>query len=1258
MPTIVETSTLQALFFPEICPSINFRCKLRPVFWPVLPEIYINIPDMKKQFLLFALACSILTSAVAQNGKNYFKAIAQDQVSVAETTQRDAFPSKFDTYQLDFTAVKSVLATAPKEFTAAARSSKCVVSIPMANGAQEEFAITEIAMLDEAGTIEFPDIHTYSGISKVDPRRVVRLSTTARGFRAMVMQPDYSVSFVEPYAWGQTEFYIAYNGLDLPDNGLRHLRTEVLENGDIWFGEDQTPYTPAAEYRGGELEPVKLKIYRLAVGATGEFTQDHGGTKALAFAAITEYINYTSFFYERDLTLRTQLIAGSLNAVFVDPNTDPYPGTIVPGWLTANTSVLNTYTNVNSHDVGHVVARYMGGGILGQGVLGCVCLASKAGGCSAGNGNGDYGPGFLGVLGQELGHQLSGGHTWNRCGGGGGRDGLVAYEPGSGSTIMSYAGACGSDNVQGYADLYYHAGSIGQIKQFYTFGGLCGSYQQTTNHEPVITLPYQDNFFIPISTPFELTGTATDVDDDTLSYCWEEIDAGPETPLGDPQGNAAIFRTRSPQPVPNRYFPRLGTVIANGNDITEQLPTYSRDLTFRLSVRDNQPNGGGVGLADVAFKAYDGAGPFKVSTPNTTATIWRVGEYAEVAWDVANTNGPTVNCQSVNIRLSIDGGQTYPITLASGVVNNGSYYVLVPNNLGSNMRVRVDAADNIFYDISNANFKIQQPVQPSLTLGLENSGGTICLPDDYVTDILSAGVLGFNNPVNLEVTGTLPPGATPSFTTTTLLPGQPATFKLDLSNVAVEGVFTFNIRATSGALELIRPVTLLLRRNNFSGLALQTPTNGLTNANLTQTLHWTKGLDADAYDVQFSLNPSFTTILASKSGTALDSFKINFLLEKGTAYFWRVRPINECGAHTWSEPYFFSTFAEDCRVLEANDLPKNISAGSTPTVESKITVNQGGTISDLNIKQIAGFHGFFKDLEVHLISPIGTDVLLWKDRCGNFGSFFNFGLDDQAPGGFPCPPNNAGNYYRAQNPLAPFIGETSTGTWTLRVKDNVIGAGGTIEVFKLEFCASLEITPPFLVNNVVMPVPTGTNRVITPDFLLVEDANNTHAQLIYTVMTVPEDGIITRNNVGTLQQGDQFTQANLDAGEIKFFDYGGSPAPDGFRFMVTDGEAGFFGTPKFLTQPATSAHEPKQLTLDFVLFPNPANEMVHLSFGQSLVAKTQVQLIDMAGRQMGSWNLGVGESALSFGVNSLPKGIYMVTVQNETGRGLRKLVVQ
>ncbi len=191
-----------------------------------------------------------------------------------------------------------------------------------------------------------------------------------------------------------------------------------------------------------------------------------------------------------------------------------------------------------------------------------------------------------------------------------------------------------------------------------------------------------------------------------------------------------------------------------------------------------------------------------------------------------------------------------------------------------------------------------------------------------------------------------------------------------------------------------------------------------------------------------------------------------------------------------------------------------------------------------------------------------------------------------------------------------------------------------------------------------MPVATGGNRVITPDFLLVEDTDNTHAELTFTVMTEPNDGVVDRSNVGTLHAGDQFTQANLDAGEIRFFDYGGSADPDGFLFMVTDSEGGFYGTPKFLTQPLVGTNDPQQQALEFLLFPNPATESVQLAFGQALASKTQVQLYDLAGRQMGAWTLLEGESSISFKVKELPKGIYLVAVNNDNGRGLKKLVVQ
>ncbi len=1211
-----------------------------------------------KKSLSFLLFLFLANAVWAQNAP-FFKSVSTEKNSLAEGVSQVALPNKFDAYRLDEAGLRAVLESAPWEFTPEATQRKCVISVPLGNGKMEEFSVWRIAMLDAELAEACPYIRTYAGVSLSDSRRTVRFSTTLRGFRALVLQPDFGSAMVKPISPGQAgSLYIAYDRADASDNdSQKGFRTGVASNGTVWFGDGEERFVPPAEDRGQELDPVRLKVYRFCVAAPGEFTQDHGGTKPLALSAVTEYTNSVSAVFERDIDIRLQLTAATQYVMFTDPNTDPFPGGSNEDFMSQNSGVLNEYTNFNSHDLGHVYIRG-GGGVASA--IGNVCSLSKAQGCSAGSGIGDYGDRFLFVVGQEVGHQLGGGHTWSHCGAGDNeqRQSQTAFEPGSGSTIMSYVGGCGPDNIQFQGDLYYHGGSIEEIKTYVTFIVTCGTWLTTSNNPPVVTLPYQDNFNIPISTPFELNGSAIDPDGDPLIYTWEGIDAGPETPLGEPLGNTAIFRSWPAVDVTNRIFPRLSTILANGFNAAEQLPTYTRDLTFRLTARDNKPDGGGVGWADVAFKAVEVAGPFLVVSPNTASTIWRVGELVEVKWEVANTNAAPVNCQKVNIRLSTNTGLDYPIMLAENTENDGSQYVLVPNNLTSLARVRIEAADNVFFDLSNANFKIQAPVQPSLTLGLSIDASIVCLPDNFSTVINTASVLGYNTPVVLDLLGNLPPGATASFSTTNLNPGESSTLSIDLQSVAVEGNFTFTVRAISGSDTLLRPVTLLLRRNDFTGFALQTPVDGVTNQALAQTLYWGKGIDADNYDVQFSDSPAFTTILASVSATSLDSMKINFLLEKGKAYFWRVRPRNECGVHEWSEPFFFSTFAENCLSFTANDLPKNISANGTPTVESKINVLQGGTLSDLVISNIEGYHEYFKDLEAHLISPQGTEVLLWKDRCGNFNGGFNLGLSDAAPGTFSCPPPNNGMIHRPQNPLAPIIGQNSTGTWTLRIKDKLSTAGGTLSNFKLQFCQSISLQPPFLVNNVVMPLPIGTNRVITPDFLLVEDPNNTHAQIIFTVMNVPQRGIITKDGFGELKPGDQFTQADIDGGSIRFFDYGISTDPDGFRFVVTDNEGGFFGTPMFVAQPLVGTQNIDSKEIDFSIFPNPAGSSVWVAFGQALESEARVSLFNLAGQLVRSETIATGQERLQIELANFAKGIYAVRVESETGAGVRKLIVE
>lgn len=1205
---------------------------------------------------LLCLLFAPLLSGAQTTAPNYFKSIPETAIALPEQAERKLIPLHYQTYHLDYAGIKSALQSAPQEFTPEAGQNRCVIALPMADGTLEPFSVWEISILEPELAAEAPYLRTFAGQSLLDPLKKVRLSHTLRGFRAMVIQADMGLEFIEPYAWGQDEFYMVYDADALPADAFPQGPREIVLTKE-WLEKKPTHYVPPVQERGTELAPITLKQYKLLISCTGEFSEDHGGNKQMILSALTEYVNQINVPYERDFAVRFQVVQATLLTIFLNPDTDPFFGTD-PGTLAAQNqqAVVTAGVTPNGYDIGHVFSR--GGG--GVGGLGAICGNSKWLGCTAGSGN--YGVGFIYVACQELGHQIGGNHSWNRCGGFAEdqRAPFTAYEPGSGSTIMSYVGGCGGDNVQGAADLYFHGGSIKEMRVSLDFesGSQCGAEIPTTNNPPVVTLPYQNNFYIPIGTPFELNGSATDPDGDPLTYCWEEMDLGPETPLGTQVASSPIFRTRPAVSVTNRYFPQLSTILSNSTDSRELLPAYTRDLTFKLTARDNRSGGGGVGSADVAFQAWGGAGPFRVQFPNAAAHSWNIGEYAEVRWDVANSDKAPVNCSHVNIRLSTDGGLTYPILLAEHVNNDGSHYVLVPDLATSSARVRVDGYDNVFFDISNQNFTIKQPVQPSATISLNNDSGILCLPADQTVEISTVGILGFNNPIALEIDGALPPNVSASFSATTLQPGESATLTLDFSQVQTEETFTIVLRATAaGQAPILRPIVLTTLRNDFSSLVLMTPANGATEQPLIQTLYWNKALDALSYDVQFATSPSFApgTILASVNSTTLDSFKLPIFLAKGTPYYWRVRPKNECGSHDWTEPFFFSTFAEKCFQWAAGDLPKGMTANGTPTIESKINVLAGGPIKNMEVRQLKGYHEFFKDLDVRLISPTGTEVVLWTARCGNFNGFFNLRLTDEAPNPFPCPPPNTGLAYRPQDPLGAFTGQNSNGLWTLRIKDTQIGGGGTFEAFQLEFCSEVQLNPPYLVNNNTMIVDPGNNRVVTPDLLLVEDANNTHSQLLFTLLTVPANGHLAKNWGAPLQPGDQFTQTDLDNGAIRFFDYGGTYTADGFRFTVTDGEGGYFGTPRFNIQHTpVGAGEPDQAAFDFRLFPNPALDQVWVATDAPAREQVRVALLNSAGQLVQETFLPAGADRLLLHTGALPRGMYFVQV----GAAVRKVVLR
>ena len=632
-----------------------------------------------KRFLLIALIGCCFATGSAQTAFELWTDISETALIPG---QKRIHAKNYRSLSLNENLLLGLLETAPMENTQDAKNNTLVLELPLPNGKMEQFAVVESPVMAPGLATRYPAIRTYAGRSLENGRSYLRFDITPKGFHAMILAGE-NTWFIDPFYHTNTGQYIAYYKKDFQtDQSFECLLASVDNIVDT-------------EEKNSNPNPVgeELRTYRLAVAATGEYTQFHGGTVEGALAAIATTMNRVNGIYERDVSVRMILVDSNHLVIFTNGNSDPYSGGNTQR-RNQNQEVIDSRIGPANYDIGHVFDT--GGG--GVASLGTVCLnGEKALGFTAhGQPYGD--PFDVDYVAHEIGHQFDGNHTFNSCGG----SGPVPYEPGSGTTIMAYAGICGSTNIQLNSDAHFHVANLDEIINFTlnAGGNTCAVITPTGNTPPLIDAG-PGGYVIPISTPFELTASASDMEGDSLTFCWEQYDLGPSTIPTQPTGNAPLFRSFPPRNDSTRVFPRISAIVNNTNSTGEILPDYARNMRFRCTVRDNHGFGGGVDWDEITMSVTDVAGPFRVTSQNFGGT-WTSGAYEIVTWNVSNTDQAPVNTPMVNIYLSIDGGFTYPITLAEHLPNIGEAAVLVPDSLvANNCRVKVKGAENVFFDINN-----------------------------------------------------------------------------------------------------------------------------------------------------------------------------------------------------------------------------------------------------------------------------------------------------------------------------------------------------------------------------------------------------------------------------------------------------------------------------------------------------------------------------------------------------------------------------
>ncbi len=682
---------------------------------------------MKKQFITF-LVPFLSLGAVKASAGSYWQEV--DAARAPKEIQL-MHPQKYKVYTMNESTLKMLmwgLSENPEE--------GMVISLPMPDGSMRDFKVWQTPMMPAELAQRYPDIKTFTAYAVDNPMVTAKLDFTLYGFSGMIFDGE-NTSFIDPWDNYHDGYYMVHYKRDETRDYDKRMKCEFKGDADELPGGElmNTMHTGLPGLQQKVYNGHTKRTYRLALSCSNQYAQASTGlsspTIAQALSKMTTSMNRVNGVYNREFSVQMNFVANEDQIIWTAPSggvngTDPFNAINNNGsaCLGANQTTCDSRIGSANYDCGHVFTTG-GGGISG---LGIVCQSGQKARSVTGLPS-PVGDGFdIDYVAHEMGHQFGSPHTFNDNANGscsGNASSSSAYEPGSGSTIMAYAGICSPDNIQIHSDAYFHARSLDRIENKLSGSQDVCAAKTSTGNKLVYLPAFSASYKIPYKTPFELTApTAVDSVADTLiSYCWEQWNRGDfGKTLAATYFKGPIFRSFSPLSYDTvRVFPKMSMVLSgnltsvtvNGN-MGEKAPDTARYLTFKLTVR-NIINGMGcflfpddtIHLDAISTGAANGYGGFKVTSQGTTSIVYDHGSTQTITWDKVGTDAAPYNVSQVIIYMSKDGGNTWPYVIGT-FPNTGTASITVPDPGATSLfcRFKVKAAGNVFFNVNLKNVKV------------------------------------------------------------------------------------------------------------------------------------------------------------------------------------------------------------------------------------------------------------------------------------------------------------------------------------------------------------------------------------------------------------------------------------------------------------------------------------------------------------------------------------------------------------------------